>query len=225
MSGIVLIALLASWWRLSSRSFREAYLDVYLLSLFLLPGWCRFIVPGLPDPTFQEAAILPIAVAFFLGKRKPWQYSVTDGLVIVFAAVIGCSEYVNAGYKEAQNLMFDMLVGAILPYLLAKGIVEPYGLRVKVIRRIVWLLAIVTVFFVYEFKFAYSPFRLIFDRFFPGQGDGWVTTFRYGLARTAGPFGHAILAGIVFLIGFLLQRWLQSSRVDRKSTRLNSSHT
>lgn len=38
-----------------------------------------------------------------------------------------------------------------------------------------------------------------------------MTTFRYGLARAAGPYGHAILAGIVLLIGFHLQRWLHNS--------------
>ena len=76
-------------------------------------------------------------------------------------------------------------------------------------KRIVVLIALLACILTYEFKFAYNPYRRIFDVFFPGQGDGWVTTFRYGFARIAGPFGHAILAGIVFLIAFQLQRWLQ----------------
>lgn len=211
MSAIAILPGLAALIWIFRRSYREAYLDVYLFSLFLLPGWCRFIVPALPDPTFHEAAILPIAAAFLLQRRDRWRFSVMDLLVIAFAVVLGFSEYRNAGYAEAQNLMFDMVAAGLLPYALAKGIIEPGGLRVAFARRVVWLLAILTVLFAWEFRFAYNPFRLVFDYFFPGQGAGWVTTFRYGFARTAGPYGHAILAGIVFMIGFGLQRWLERS--------------
>jgi membrane protein implicated in regulation of membrane protease activity len=54
-----------------------------------------------------------------------------------------------------------------------------------------------------------NPFQLVLGRFFPGQGEGWMVTFRFGMARTAGPFGHALLAGIMMMTGFRLQRWLQ----------------
>lgn len=206
----ILPGLAALIW-LIRKSHREAYLDVYLCSLFLLPGWCRFIAPGMPDPAFHEAALLPIAAAFLFRSRFAWRWSFMDLLVAAFAAHIGYSEYANAGYKEAQNLMFDMLAAGVLPYVLAKGIVEPNGLRVAFVRRVVWLLAILAVCFAFEFRVAYNPYRMVFDKFFPGQGDGWVTTFRYGFARTAGPYGHAILAGIVMLAGFRLQRWLECS--------------
>lgn len=210
--------LLAVLW-LWRHSFREAYLDIYLFSVLLLPGWCRFMAPGLPDPTFHEAALLPIAAAFLLKSRLRWKFSIMDLAVVAFAIHIGYSEYRNAGYKEAQNLMFDMLAAGVLPYVLAKGIVEPHGLRTAFVRRIVWLLAILAAVFLWEFRVGYNPFRLVFDKFFPGQGDGWVTTFRYGFARTAGPYGHAILAGIVMMIGFRLQRWLECSGLWEKRFR------
>lgn len=206
----ILPGLFAIVW-IARRSTRAAYLDVYLFSLFLLPGWCRFIAPGTPDPTFYEAAILPIAAVAIGPLLRRWKFSFIDILVFAFAAQIGYSEYANAGYKEAQNLLFDMIAAGVLPYMLAKGFTTTTADRVRFAKRIVWYLAILTVFFTYEFRFGYNPFRLIFDRFFPGQGDGWVTTFRYGLARTAGPFGHAILAGVVFLVGLHLQRWLEKS--------------
>ncbi len=206
----ILPGFFAIFW-IARRSAHAAYLDVYLLSLLLLPGWCRFIAPGTPDPTFYESAILPIAAVAIVPLLRRWRFSFIDLLVVAFAAQIGYSEYTNAGYKEAQNLLFDMIAAGVLPYVLAKGFTTTTGDRVRFAKRIVWYLAILTVFFTYEFRFGYNPFRLIFDRFFPGQGDGWVTTFRYGLARTAGPFGHAILAGVVFLVGLHLQRWLERS--------------
>ena len=206
----ILPGLFAIVW-IARRSTRQAYLDVYLFSLFLLPGWCRFIAPGTPDPTLYEAAILPIAAVAIVPLLRRWKFSLVDLLVFAFAAQIGYSEYANAGYKEAQNLLFDMIAAGVLPYMLAKGFTTTTADRVRFAKRIVWSLAILTVFFTFEFRFGSNPYRLVFDRFFPGQGDGWVTTFRYGLARTAGPFGHAILAGIVFLVGLHLQRWLEKS--------------
>ena len=61
---------------------------------------------------------------------------------------------------------------------------------------------------VYQFKMGTNPFQTLLARFFPGQG-GWVTTFRYGFARIAGPYGHAILAGVIFAVAYRMQRWLQ----------------
>lgn len=203
-------ALVATVW-IARRSCRDAYVHVYLFTLFLLPGWCRFIAPGTPDPTFHEAALLPIAAAFFLRSKVRWRFSAADVLVVLFAFQMGYSEYRNAGYKEAQNLLFDLIAAGILPYLLAKGLLRTMEDRTQFARKIATLLALLSLLLAFESRFANNPYRLVFDRFFPGQGDGWVTTFRYGLARAAGPFGHAILAGIVFLIGFHLQRWLETS--------------
>lgn len=211
MNAVAFIpGILAVIWLLR-KSHREAYLDIYLPSVLLLPGWCRCVLPGAPDPTFHEAAILPIAGAFFYRGFKNWRFSPTDFLVLAYTLIIGYSEYRNAGFSDAQNLMFDMIAAGLLPYMLAKGIVEANGLRVAFVRRFTWLMAILAWILTYEFKFAYNPYRRVFDTFFPGQGDGWVTTFRYGFARIAGPFGHAILAGIVFMIAYRLQRWLEHS--------------
>jgi hypothetical protein len=55
-----------------------------------------------------------------------------------------------------------------------------------------------------------NVWQLLFSSFFPGQG-GWVTTFRFGLARASGPFGHCLVAGIMMAAGYRLQRWLQWS--------------
>ncbi len=204
-------ALLAMLW-LARFSCRKAYLDIYLFTLFALPGWCRFIAPGTPDPTFHEAAILPISLIYLWKYHRRWRYSITDLLVVLYACQVGYSEYENAGYKEAQNLLFDLIAAGLLPYLLAKGLLKEHSHRVDFVKRIVWLVACLVFFFAIEARLGFNPYRFLFDRFFPGQGDGWVTTFRYGVARAAGPYGHAILAGIVLLVAFHLQRWLNNGK-------------
>ena len=153
-----------------------AFVDVYLPVLLLLPDYYRWPLPGLPDPTFNQAAILPVAALAIARFGRLWRFSFTDLLVAGLAFSIGYSEYVNAGYAEAQNLMFDMAASVVLPYFCAKLLVEPLGLRTACARRIVWMLFLVSLISVYEFRFGTTPFRLLLDRFFPWQADGWATT-------------------------------------------------
>jgi hypothetical protein len=106
--------------------------------------------------------------------------------------------------------MFDMVASVIFPYMLAKGLIESHRSSVEFAKKIVMMLFWVSIVSVYEFRMAITPW-LVLRRFFPGQGLEWGTSFRYGFARIGGPFGHAILAGLVLAVGFRLQRWLEWS--------------
>jgi hypothetical protein len=192
------------------RSPAAAFLDVYLPVLLLLPDYYRWVLPGLPDPSFHHAAILPIAVLYAVKDLRRWRFSFTDLLVCGYAFSVGFSEYLAAGYKDAQNLLFDVLCGVLLPYMLAKGLIEPRGLRVAFAKRVVQLLFVVAVLSLYELKMGRPLWAIVLSPFFPGQGS-WVTTFRWGFTRVAGPYGHAILAGVIFAAGYRLQRWLEWS--------------
>jgi O-antigen ligase/polysaccharide polymerase Wzy-like membrane protein len=187
----------------------KAFLLVYLPTLMLIPNYYRWIVAGAPDPTFNEAAILPIALIFFAkgGRFKP---TVTDGLVLGYASCVGYSQYLATGYNDAQNLIFDMIATVVLPYLLTKALIEPEGLRVQFAKQFVMLLFIVAISNAYEFKMISNIYQTILNPFFPGDlGRGWVTTSRNGFGRSAGPYAHAIFAGVIFAVGYRIQRWLQ----------------
>lgn len=188
----------------------RAFVEVYIPVLLLLPMYFRWSLPALPDPTFEQATILPIAAIFLVREGKRWKFSFGDLLIFSFAACNAISEYVNTGYDSAQNLMFDQVASVVLPYILAKGLIEPHRIRVAFAKRFVSCLCIVSILSIYEFRFALTPWILL-RRFYPGQGLEWGTSFRYGFARIGGPFGHAILAGLIFAIAFRLQRWLEWS--------------
>jgi hypothetical protein len=190
------------------RGAAAALIDVYLPVLLLLPDYYRWVLPGLPDPTFNEAAIIPIATLFMMRELGRWKFSLTDLLIVGLALEMAYSEFINTNYSDSQNLMFDCVANIVWPYMLAKGLVEPLGLRVEFARKFCGLVGLVAVISVYEFRMGTSPAPMILGRFFPGQ-EGWVTTFRYGFARIAGPYGHAILAGVIFAVAYRVQRWLQ----------------
>jgi hypothetical protein len=188
----------------------RAYLQVYIPVLLLLPMYYRWVLPVLPDPTFEQATILPIAAVFLWRNGKRWKFSFGDFLIVAFAGCVGLSEFLNTNYYEAQNLMFDMVASVVFPYMLTKGLIEPQQLSVPLAKKMVMMFFIVSILSVYEFRMGLTPWLLL-RRFYPSQGLEWYTTFRYGFARIGGPYGHAILAGLVFAVGFRLQRWLEWS--------------
>ena len=212
MSFIIGFASVAALIWIYRKSYQDAFVDVYLTVLLCLPGWCRWTIAGLPDPTFAEAALLPVAGAFFLKRCKGYRFSFMDVFVSALVVVIGVSEFQNAGYSDAQNLIFDMLAGGLLPYILAKSIIFPSGLQDRFLRNFITSIFFVVLTCLWEARMGVNLYSKFLVPLFAGQGEGWVITFRYGLARVAGPFGHAILAGLVFMFAFRLQNWLEATK-------------
>lgn len=210
MSIVALIpGILAAYW-VSRYGVVRAFLDVYLPVLLVLPDYFRFPIPGLPDPTMNQAAIVPIAAAFFAKELKGWKLSTGDVFVFLFVYMCAYSEYRAKGYSEAQNLMFDMLTNVALPYALTKLLVEGKGNRLEFAKRFILLMTIVAFMLPYETKMTIVLVRIPLNPFFPGQGN-WTPTARWGLIRAAGPYGHAILAGVMFCVAYRFQRWLEWS--------------
>lgn len=189
---------------------QQAFLRVYLPCLLLLPDYLRAITPGLPDPTFSQSASVGLFIASVLRGFPGYTFSALDLVIFAYAFCVGYSEYLASGYSDAQNLIFAMLFSVAMPYVYAKSYIEPFGQRFDFARRIVLMLVLVAFISIYESRFGVNPWSALFGTFFPGQSN-WVVTFRFGLARSAGPFGHALIAGIVFAVGYRLQRWLEWS--------------
>lgn len=211
MSLVVYLGLIAAAVATWRHGPGRALLAVYLPLLLLIPDSLRAITPGLPDPNFNQAAIVPIAAAALLRHARGWRLARMDLLVLLFAAWSAGSDCLGRGYDDAQNLMFSMLLSVLSPYLVARCVIGAGDLHVAVARRFVILVFGVALVGVWEARFGFNPFYAIIGPLFPGQGSGWVTTFRHGLARVAGPYSHAILAGIMLSVAFGLQRWLQGA--------------
>ncbi|WP_373975559.1 O-antigen ligase family protein [Chitinibacter sp. SCUT-21] len=209
MQFIVFLAPLITLYLIFQRGAPDSLIRGYVPLLLLLPDCYHAMTPGLPDPSFNQAAILPIFLAAIISQRQDWQPSVTDGLVLLFASCVAYSEYSNAGYAEAQNLMFAMLASVLAPYLCARWCLRTMHEDIACARVFVICCVLISAISIYQFRFGINLWHLIFGPFFPGQGNGWVTTFRHGFARIAGPFSHAILAGIMLAMAWRLARWLQ----------------
>ncbi|MBK1643674.1 hypothetical protein CKO25_03160 [Thiocapsa imhoffii] len=210
LASIAIIPGLIALWIGFTRGPHYAFIFVYLPSMLLLPEYYRWVISGLPSPTFSLGAAFGTAAAFFARGAPGYRFHAMDLLVFSFVLTAFYSEFRVSGYKDAQNLLINLTAWAVLPYIFAKSLVEPAGLRVLFAKTLVVCLFIISVVSVYEFRMGTTPWRMILDPFFPGQAR-WVTTFRWGFARVAGPYGHAILAGVILVIGYRIQRWLEWS--------------
>lgn len=193
------------------RGVEVAFLYAYLPALLLLPDY--YYWPGSGKPSFVSAAAVAMAVGYLALRGSQWRFSLTDLMVVALVVAGTSSEWFNAGQKEGQSLLLDWITAFALPYVIGKGVIEPLGLRGRTALRMAFLLLVVCCFSVYEFRFGLNPYRLALDRFFPGQGLGWVVSLRWGYGRVAGPFGHSILAGMVIVVGYRLARWADWSRL------------
>lgn len=211
LSYIALLPGIAAFLIATRHDVQYAFLRVYLPVLLLLPDYYRCIFPGLPDPTFNQAACVAVAASFAMNGFPGYRFSLNDLWVFGYALCVSISEYRASGYSDAQNLMFAMLFSGVVPYLLAKSLIEPFGNRFLFAKICVLSMAAVSILNLVELRLGMNPWRFVFDRFFPGQGLEWVTTFRFGLPRAGGPYAHALLAGIMMIVAFRLQRWLQWS--------------
>ncbi len=207
MSLIVYLALIASIVVTSRFGPGRAMLNVYLPVLLMIPHGLFAKTPG--HPGFAQAAMLPIIVATLQRYGSRWRPTPMDLLMATFAVWVAYSDYHGRGYADAQSLMLAMLTSVMAPYMVARLVIPYERLHVATARRFVILVFTVALLGLWEWKFGWNPFLVFARPFFPGQGDGWVTTFRYGMARVAGPYSHAILAGVIMVIAFRLQRWLE----------------
>ncbi len=86
MSFVVYLALIAAAVVALRRGPGQALLAVWLPVLLLLPDSFRAIPPGLPDPTFGQAAMVPLLAVTLMRYGRGWQPRAVDLMVIAYGA-------------------------------------------------------------------------------------------------------------------------------------------
>lgn len=235
MELIILLPAVACWIALAKGPIRKALLNVYLPVVFLLPQYYTIRFPHLPPLTFADCAILPLGAALFVKEIRYWKFDWMDLIVFLFAFSGGLSEGLSTALADGtwRNLLavntpevvgniangglefFQAICSMVLPYMLGKLLIEQHGVqgqpaRKRVVRRISVLLAIVAGISVFDFLSGQSIWQKVGRHLFPDEIVGWTVQTRWGFGRAAGPFAHAILAGMIFLMGLMYCLWLRS---------------
>jgi hypothetical protein len=239
MSPIILLPALVCWVVLARGTIRQAFIYVYLPAILLLPQYYIFRPPHMPPITFGDAAILPLGVALFATELRRWRLQWMDLWVFLFVLGSAASEALSSELASgdwvsfftadstAKTLLsynvnngifqlFADLTVIILPYMLGKLLIEEGEIagrpaRKAFVSRLVVLLAIVGTVSIFDFLTGTNSWQRVFRHLFPDQFVEWSMQIRWGFGRIAGPFAHAILAGMIFLTGLIYCLWLRSS--------------
>ena len=203
---IVFIAMYVSIIVLIRKGPQETFIKVLLPFFLFMPVGFWVNIPGLPDPNFMQAAILPILYVLIRDYRDRFQFGRMEFLLTVYIAIRVFNDFLSRGYADAQNYLFYLLSSVIGPYMIAKYLIDSRRMDIATAKTLVLIFLLMFPMFLYEVKFWVSPIFKIFGGFFPGAGSG--LSIRWGMARTAGTFVHPILACIMIIIVYRLHRWL-----------------
>lgn len=203
---IVFVAMLISIGMLGKRGLEQTFLKVWIPFFLAMPTGFWVNIPGLPDPNFMQAAILPMLFVLFRDKLSQMKIGRMEALLAVYVVVRVFCDFLSRGYSDAQNYAFYMLSALIGPYLLGRYVISNRRMDIETARMFVLMFLLFFPMFVYEIKAWVSPIFKLFSPFFPNAGSG--LSIRWGLARTAGTFEHPILACIMIIAVYRLHRWL-----------------
>jgi O-antigen ligase len=237
MGLLILIPGVVCWAALALGSVRKALLNVYLPCLLLLPNYYTVRLTHLPALTFSDAAILPLGFALVISEFRYWRFAWMDLWVVLYTVSVALSqglstelangEWVNlfslqattshrigTNIADAGMMFFARILEMILPYALGKLLIERadqegFVVRKAFVARVSLLLAAVGFVSIVDFVSGGSIWQRAGAVIFPNQYVGWPPQMRWGFGRIAGPYGHAILAGMIFLMGLVYCLWLR----------------
>ena len=202
---------------LARRGLDQAFLKVWIPFFLIMPTAFFVDIPGLPDPNFMQAAIMPIVFVLLRDRFGEMRFGRMEALLLLYFVLRVAMDFISRGYSDAQNYTFYMLTSLIGPYLLGRYIIDRREMDIATAKMFVLIFIIFFPMFVYELKFWVSPVYAAFGHLFPNAGSG--LSLRYGLARTAGTFSHPILACIMVVAVYRLHRWLSwQGEWDRPQT-------
>jgi len=233
MELIILVPGIICWIALGKWSIRRVFISVYLPTILLLPQYYIVRFLHLPPLTFADAAILPLGAALWIKEMKRWKLAWMDLWVLLFTLSTGVSEALSAAlangswknlfsvstseeigrFPDGGLVLFQSICTMVLPYMVGRLLIErPWlagnRLRKKVVQQFVTLLAIVAGISVIDFLTGKSIWQRVGRHLFFDQIVPWPVQTRWGFGRIQGPYSHAILAGMIFMIGLIYCLWL-----------------
>lgn len=204
---IVFIATLISILVIIQYGIEKAMLWVWLPFFLVMPMSFKVNIPGLPDPNFMQAAVLPIIYILIKDRLHEFRIGRMEILLLIYCAWRITVDYLNRGYSDAQNFAFYMIATLLCPYILGKYLINRNEMDIAVARMYVFVIIFMFPLFILEFFFNFNLIWRVLNRFFPDSSI-WSPT-RYGFTRTTGTFTHPILACIMVVAAYRLHKWLE----------------
>lgn len=204
--AVILLPALIAMAMLNSAPAEKVAARVYLPCLFLVP---IYITKGLGGFLISDTTLTLFLLAG-VGILR-WHSSIRFTFLDLCVCLFAFSAFYADAHVHALNVAFysflQNVASCFLPYWVARTLIEQTGSRKEFAKSLVFCLAIVGFLSLYEYKMERNLFDEMVGKI-TGQDSAWGRQTRWGFARIAGPYGHAITAGMMFSTGVLLQLWL-----------------
>jgi len=185
-------------------------MKIYMPCLMLAPLYWRIWVSGISLDASTFVAVI-LAVAGVVTQYRTLRFTLLDFCIFanLFSAFI--ADIMHHPFTWAVYATLQTAFAIFCPYYIGRTLIEQTGMRVRFAKSVVYPLAAVAIFSLWEFRMTSNPFQN-FVTAITHASVGWGRQMRWGFGRVAGPYGHAIVAGMVFTIGVMLQLWLLDRR-------------
>lgn len=166
----------------------------------------------------MDAVAIPVAVALVLKYARRWRFTVIDLLLFFYCFSTLLSNWNADGQSAGLALGTAMSFSCFPAYIIGRAAIERPGLRVALVKRYTFLAFLISILSLYEYRMERNVFRTWSDKIFNNTSH-LILQIRWGYARIAGPYGHAILAGCILLSALLFAIWLASENLWGKKFR------
>ena len=188
---------------------RVAY-KIYIPCVMFIPVYLYKSFGG-----FLLSAPTLVAVMLGLAGIVRWRHTLRLTFLDVLIFLFACSAFYADAHLRAPMIgvyvMLQNLGTCLFPYLIGRTLIEQTDSRRNFAKSLVICLAIVAILSLYEYRMTSNLFQQAVERL-SGMSSPWGRQMRWGFARIAGPYGHAIFAGMMFSTGLLLQIWLAGTQ-------------
>jgi hypothetical protein len=185
-------------------------MKVYMPCLMLAPLYWRIWVSGISLDASTLVAVI-LAAAGIITQYRTLRFTLLDFCIFANLVSAFIADIVHHPFTWAVYATLQTAFAIFCPYYIGRTLIEQTGMRVRFAKSVVYPLAAVAIFSLWEFRMTSNPFQN-FVTAITHASVGWGRQMRWGFGRVAGPYGHAIVAGMVFTIGIMFQLWLLDRR-------------
>jgi hypothetical protein len=207
--AVILIPALIAMAMLNSMPASRVLTRLYVPCVMFIPVYMTWGIGGftLNDTT---PVLLILCAAGLVRWHNTLRFTFVDLCVLLFAF---SAFYADAHLRPVTIGLYVLcqnFATCALPYFVGRTLIEQTNSRREFAKSLVFCLAIVGLTGLYEYRMERNLFNEAVWKLGVQNIMGLQT--RWGYARIAGPFGAAILAGMMFTTGLLIQLWLAGTK-------------
>lgn len=207
---LILIPALVALAMLNSLSAARVNLRVYLPCLMLVPMYLEVRLGGVLANVTTFVCLFLAIVGFYTWSFKP-RFTLLDAFVLAYTISGFPPDAQRYGAKAGMYAFLMFFTKCLCPYWIGRTLIEQTGMRKEFAKVLVLCLGFIAVMSIFEYGTLINVFQIFVTKL-SQQWIAWPRQTRWGFARIAGPYGHAIVAGMLFSTGLLLQLWLVGTR-------------